>query len=307
MNLKPTIALLLMYGILVLSGCRQTSFEPKPLICGEYKIITTTQPNCIILDTGVVVQTPLNQQTQLIIENVELTIKGTTYIQVSNNNFEIIILEGTTIIGIENTIRTLKQFQQVSLDENLIMSRIMPLKLIEIAELSLDELQRPIELPSPTPTLEIIYTAIPNCPRPEDWTEQYQVQSGDTLTKIAQRLEVTLEALQTNNCINNPNNLQIEQILWIPQDTNISLQPNVTYTPSVVFFRADQETLTIGECTMLRWDVQNIYEIQLSENIVSGQINKEVCPTKTTTYTLTVRYFDETESQHQLTIIIIEP
>lgn len=55
-------------------------------------------------------------------------------------------------------------------------------------------------------------------------------------------------------------------------------------------FRADDTTLISGESTTLRWDVENATEVYLDDEGVVGHGTREVSPTITTTYTLTVHH-----------------
>lgn len=54
-------------------------------------------------------------------------------------------------------------------------------------------------------------------------------------------------------------------------------------------FRADSTSLSYpGECTTLRWDVENVRGVYLDGQGVAGHSNQQVCPTSTTTYNLRV-------------------
>ena len=291
----------------ILAGCRQASITPAPVLCNGYPIKTTTQPNCIAVNSGTLIQTALNQQTQVFIDGIELTIQGTAYISPSSNRLTVTTLEGITLIGTSNTITALNEMQQVTIDGSLALSNMSAYDIDTIATLPLNQLRRSVNIISPTPTIEAVPTQVPDCLQPEDWTDEYQVQSGDTLSAIAQAVGESLIELQTANCLDNPNNLRVGQILNIPPGALVATQPAQTFTPSAVFFRADNDSLNSGECTTLRWDVQNIREIMLDNKIVTEQNSQGVCPTTTSTYTLTVSYFDGTQSQHQITIIVNEP
>lgn len=63
--------------------------------------------------------------------------------------------------------------------------------------------------PSPTPTATPEATPTP---------VSYTVQSGDTLARIAQQFDVTVEALAEANNITDPSRLEIGQQLVIPQE-----------------------------------------------------------------------------------------
>lgn len=55
-----------------------------------------------------------------------------------------------------------------------------------------------------------------------------------------------------------------------------------------VNFRADRTTIPSGECTMLRWDVDNVQAVYLNGQGVAGHSSQNVCPETTSTYTLRV-------------------
>lgn len=60
-----------------------------------------------------------------------------------------------------------------------------------------------------------------------------------------------------------------------------------TNPPSFIDFSADSTSLTAGQCTNLRWNSGNIQAIFLDGQGVTGSETRQVCPTTTTTYTLT--------------------
>lgn len=70
-------------------------------------------------------------------------------------------------------------------------------------------------------------------------------------------------------------------------DRNITV--NVSIPPPVqVDFRVDRNNLTAGECTTLRWDVENATAVYLNGVGVAGHSTQNICPTSTTTYNLRV-------------------
>lgn len=65
--------------------------------------------------------------------------------------------------------------------------------------------------------------------------------------------------------------------------------PTLTPWPAAsVDFRADKTTVNSGECTILRWDVENATAVYLDGQGVSGHGTSKVCPTKATAYNLHV-------------------
>ena len=296
MKTKWMLIAVIIWGII--SGCSPSNITPTSAMCHNYPIINASQPDCISLANGTLIQTALNQQTQLTVGQFELTIKGTIYIDI---NTTVMVLEGTTIIGIDDKIITLQTGDQVTLDNSAI-GVITDYTFDTVANLPLEQLQRSVTIPQPTATIVITATERPACPRPDNWTQPYEVQPGDNLTGISQRANVTLEELESANCLNNPNSLPIGMTLYLPQGAIEPTHPATTYTPSAVFFRADSESINIGSCTTLRWDVQNIREIKLDGNLITTETSRQICPDQTTTYTLTVTYYDDTQSEHHVTI-----
>lgn len=55
-----------------------------------------------------------------------------------------------------------------------------------------------------------------------DETNQYIVQSGDTLTKISKKYGVTIQQIVSANQIKNPDLIYVDQVLVIPEETKTS-------------------------------------------------------------------------------------
>jgi hypothetical protein len=56
--------------------------------------------------------------------------------------------------------------------------------------------------------------------------------------------------------------------------------------PPQVGFSVDRDSIVVGECANLRWDVDNAQAVYLDGQSVSGHESKQVCPTVTTSYNL---------------------
>ena len=68
-----------------------------------------------------------------------------------------------------------------------------------------------------TPTPELLPTETPTArPTRKPTAQVYIVQPGDTLSRIAERFGVTIDALTKTNMIANPDALQVDQELTIP-------------------------------------------------------------------------------------------
>jgi hypothetical protein len=83
--------------------------------------------------------------------------------------------------------------------------------------------------------------------------------------------------------------------------------PTHTPVPPGVSFRADAYTITSGNCTWLRWDVDNVREVYLDGQGVVGHDQRQVCPNATTTYTLRVVRLDGAEALYPITITVVAP
>ncbi|MFQ6057492.1 MAG: sigma-70 family RNA polymerase sigma factor [Anaerolineae bacterium] len=62
--------------------------------------------------------------------------------------------------------------------------------------------------------------------------------------------------------------------------------PAPTVTPPEVSFWADDDCVMPGGCTVLRWEVEHVEAVYLDGEGVIGHDAREVCPDRTTTYTL---------------------
>jgi hypothetical protein len=140
---KSIVIYLIMW--MILAGCRQASITPTPVLCNGYPLKTTTQPTCIAVNTGTLIQTALNQQTQVFIDDIELTIQGTAYIKSSSGSLTVSVLEGATLIGTPNTITTITEAQQVTIDDSLVISDITAYDVVTITALPLNQLRRSVE------------------------------------------------------------------------------------------------------------------------------------------------------------------
>lgn len=71
---------------------------------------------------------------------------------------------------------------------------------------------------------------------------------------------------------------------------------NSTLTP-FIDFRADQTSLSPGQCTYLRWDVENVRAVYLDGAGQIGHSARQVCPNSTTTYTLSIQTHTGSETR----------
>jgi hypothetical protein len=104
-----------------------------------------------------------------------------------------------------------------------------------------------------------------------------------------------------------------------PPPTNTPAPPTATSPPAATSgpsptpipttgFRADQTTLSVGQCTTLRWDFDNINAIHLvfgygyAEEGQPGHGTREVCPSVTTAYKARVVRADTSQQTYEVTV-----
>jgi hypothetical protein len=77
--------------------------------------------------------------------------------------------------------------------------------------------------------------------------------------------------------------------------------------PGSIRFWADAKSITSGDCTRLRWQVDNVREVYLDGEGVVGHDQRQVCPSVTTRYELKVVRLDTTETVHTVEIQVTAP
>ena len=83
----------------------------------------------------------------------------------------------------------------------------------------------------------------------------------------------------------------------------VNPSPFPTPTPYVMF-QADQEDLSAGTCTTLRWRVEYVYEAYLDGQLVPSSGTTTVCPCEDEIYTLRVIYKDDTEEDFPIELSV---
>jgi heat shock protein HslJ/uncharacterized protein YraI len=91
--------------------------------------------------------------------------------------------------------------------------------------------------------------------------------------------------------------------------------PTIAPTPAAsLSFTADQTTINRGECTTLRWSVENIQAVWVYQqgndwrnSPVTGQGSQQVCPEVTTTYQMRVQLTDGSVELRSITIVVNQP
>jgi hypothetical protein len=78
--------------------------------------------------------------------------------------------------------------------------------------------------------------------------------------------------------------------------------PAAPQGPASIKFWADDEDPGAGKCTRLHWEVDNVREVYLDGQGVTGHGDKQVCPTQKTTYTLHVVKVDGSTEDKRVTV-----
>ena len=106
-----------------------------------------------------------------------------------------------------------------------------------------------------------------------------------------------------------------------PPPTNTPAPPTATPPPTVTAgpsatpipttgFRADQTSFSVGQCTTLRWDFDNISAVFVtfgfgySEDGQPGHGTRQVCPSVTTIYKARVIKQDQSQETHEVTVAV---
>ncbi len=305
----------------------------------------TTDMNSATLRTGssgvscaplpaILIQSAEDTPVTIGLNDVDITLGSTVHISaIENQAMKISVLEGTAVVAAFNATRIVRSGGQVrvlldGLNASGAPSEPIPIDSASIQGAPLALLDRPVQLPQPIagPTIPpdgntLIASAVPPvtlsatrtptaCTTREDWTATYTVERGDTLFIIARRYDIPLAEFQEGNCITNPDLIRAGQILQVPDET-ATHTPTTTptnssaSTPTTAIFRADQSVLSEAECTIIRWDVENVTTVYFENEPTTGHDSQEVCPTETTSYRLTVGYPDGREVPYTLRIQVV--
>jgi hypothetical protein len=332
---QHSLALILAVTVILIiaSGCEPASGAtplpaPTPRLCGPFEVPAQAYLACAIQGEDLLVQTQAGQTVALTQGTLSWTIAGTVLYAPRADSLTqtLVTLEGTALVSVKGSTRIVPAGAQVilSLDETGAIHSLSPQPLpydgvlVDIKLIA--QLPRPLTLPTAIALPESYEASITQdntrspgigvatvqvaCQVRDEWGEA-EVKAGENLSMIAARYGLTAVDLQQANCLNNPNQLRIGQVLHVPPYSTTTPYAQATFTPSVVAFRADVETLAPGECTTLRWDVQNISAVFLDEQTTTGSGVLPICPTATITYTLRVVYPDGTQAQYPLMISVV--
>jgi len=279
-------------------------------------------------DSAVLIQAPEGSQVAMNINGADVTLGSTAYITAElNKDMEFAIVEGQGVITAGGVTRVVQPGAQVGIPlggtDGLhaagAPSEPQPFDVNAISVAPFKLLDRQIVIPPPivpgqaapetatfTPAPQVVATT---CSPRTDWTYRYTIQRGDYLSSIALRINVRTADLQAGNCIANPNQLVAGTTLRVPFPVPTNTPPPPTPTPTQAGIvgpdlRADKMTVAYKECTIVRWDVDNIKAVYFEGQGVSGHDSRQVCPDQTTTYTLLVLTQDGKRRTFQITITV---
>jgi hypothetical protein len=296
------------------------------------------QPDCEEApQSAVMIQSPEGSQVAMNINGADVTLGSTAYVTTNpeTQRMTFAVLEGTGVVsafGVSQVvIPGMKTGVQLGGGPNGLLAsgppnEPAPYDFANIQHAPVQLLDRQIVVPPAggadgTPATSLPVTPTPSpvtttaCTPRADWQFRYVIQRGDNLSIIAQRLNMRTADLQAGNCIENPNLLIAGQTIRTPREVP---PPPPTITPTLAAsptragmigpnLRADKNPISYGECTTIRWDVDNIDSVYFEGQPVVGHDAREVCPKETTTYTLMVIELDGSQRTFPITINVEYP
>lgn len=286
-------------------------------------------------ESAVMLQSPRGSEVAMNINGADVTLGSTAYLTANQgSDMQFSILEGLGKITANNVTQTVQPGAMVSiplggtngLQVSGPPSSPQPYNLPAIQLAPFNLLDRKITLPPPIQpgqsllattqeaTAEVTTEATACVPR-ADWRFRYRIQPGDNLATIALKLNMRTADLQAGNCIADPNRLIAGTTIHVPRPVATAVpKPTATFTPTPAAappqmigpnLRADKNPIYMGQCTTIRWDVDNINQVYFDGQGVVGHGSQQVCLRQTTTYNLRVLKLDGTEQTFQITVVAL--
>lgn len=131
----------------------------------------------------------------------------------------------------------------------------------------------PPETPSTVPEIAAPMELTAAIQEPSQLTpaaETYKVQSGDTLSQIARSYKIDPVALEQANGLNNPNQLQVDQVLRIPQSQTIATAPSILTLP------VSQRTVNTAET--INSEPESRFQEQLKADVTQLNHSQPIIP-----------------------------
>lgn len=308
----------ILLALICLAACGQrgpaeATLSPQARTFSCAFFLAQTSPdtlNCISINAdSVVLQTQATTGTQVTInlDGVTVTFNDTLYVAQDEPERTIILgaLDGVVVAGINGLTRILQRAMQITLSvestaDPSALSPV-PLNLPALQATDLSDLPRPIILPEiVTPPAEATeeMSLTESCPEVEGWTGTYTIRRGDTLSSVAARAGVTIEAIQTANCLSNPDVLSPGQTLRVPASAD---------TADAASFTVEPDTIRSGECATISWVIENAGLVYFEGEPAAHAESRSACPLRTATYTLLVIFTDGAQVGYTTTLNVTEP
>ena len=310
------LRIILLSSLWMLFACTATATGTSPTTvvlpsCGEWQA-TDDGFTCITIDNGLLIQSGLEQIT-LRAYGASIVIHGTILIE-GEIELNIAILEGDAVVSAQgqNRIASTGQFVSLTIRDEL---ADFPSEIVSINRLPdnlpLEMLPRPLDEDTFSPIETSNPATIPagereECIHPDKWTARYTVASGETLARIANRYELTIEELAEGNCLTNVSRIIVGQELAVPVVDESNSDSEIIVENVSIGFRADAYVLEPGTCTILRWDAFNTVAIFLDDAPVDEASSQEVCPDESTSYILQVILENDVEEIRELMLSVRE-
>lgn len=273
------------------------------------------------------VQSPINSQTNLTVNNIALTTGGTAAIRSRENTLTVYSLNGLSVISANGGSRILRNGDSLTISsDDPVLGDAEPFPDDFYQSLPLAMLPETFRIPDRiVPTINTTEAAIPNptvnsdesgCIPAADFTQVHTVQRGENLTAIANFYDIDVNTLRDGNCLENPNRIRVGDEIRVPpteQATIESTAPTRPTTAVVIPNTVGSTPLIVdgpgrinsGECSQLSWAVDNATSISLNGEPVANTGERTVCPTETTIYTLSVTSSTNPEPIRYSQVVIV--
>ena len=215
-------------------------------------------------------------------------------------------------------------------------SEPQPFDTTGLSRIPLQLLPRPVLLPiSSTGAPTATATTEGDCTPRADWQFTYTVRPNDSVSLISSLAGISIAELIEGNCLPSSGLILVGQKLVVPNNVPtprpVTPRPQPTATdappnnnpppdnnppptteapppqaePTGPNFRVDDSSIDQGECTTVRWDSDNIKEVYFEGQGVTGHGSRQVCPTETSSYTLTVVWPDNSRHNYGVRVAVI--
>ncbi|MBK8021372.1 MAG: LysM peptidoglycan-binding domain-containing protein [Chloroflexi bacterium] len=292
---------------------------------------------CDEAPSGVLIQSPSGRQVTMNINGADITLASTVYMTADPNvSMKLSTVDGVAVVSALGETRIVPAGGEIGVSLGGVdglevagpPSALRGFTQVALPFVPLNILDKDVPLPPAlqiggqmnpaiTPSATVPVSQPGTCTPRSDWTLRYVIQQGETLSNIASRGGLSLNDLAAGNCITNPSRIFAGQVLNVPVPiptpiprptaTSTLSPPTVTPTSATIIgpnLRADTNPIFYGTCTFVRWDVANISQVYFEGSPAVGSEARQVCPSQTTTYTLSVVRLDGVTQNFQITIYV---